>query len=69
MNVDRGNRNCYNYRGFGHLVRNCRNRRIEGRMGKGRRLKYKQRNNGQRMIKEENGQNNLNEEQDLILLN
>ena len=69
MNVDRGNRNCYNYRGFGHLVRNCRNRRIEGRMGKGRRLKYKQRNNGQRMIKEENRQNNLNEEQDLILLN
>jgi len=24
MNVDRG-RNCYNCRGFGHLVRNCRN--------------------------------------------
>ena len=28
MNVDRReNRNCYSYRGFGHLARNCRNRK------------------------------------------
>jgi len=45
MNVDRGNLNCYNYRGFGHLVRNYRNKKIGNRIGEGRRLKYGQ-NNG-----------------------
>ena len=34
MDVDRG-RNCYAYKGFGHLARHCRNRRVgtNGRMG------------------------------------
>jgi len=40
IEVDRGNRNCYNCRRFGYLVRNCRNRRIENRIGEGRRLEY-----------------------------
>jgi len=30
--------NCYNYRGFGYLVRNCRNRKI---IGQGKRFEYK----------------------------
>jgi len=34
INVDRG-RNCYSYRLFGHLVRNCRNQRI---IGQGRKI-------------------------------
>jgi len=42
INVDRGNRNCYSHGGFGHLVRNCRNREIENRIGEGRRLEYGQ---------------------------
>jgi len=33
MEVDRENRNCYNCRGFGHLVKNCRNGEIEDRIG------------------------------------
>ena len=67
MKVDRSNRNCYNCREFGHLARNCRNR--ENRIGEGRRLEYSSnRGNGQRRVERENGQQNLNEEQDLILL-
>jgi len=59
MDVDRKkNRNCYNYRGFGHLARNCRNRRTGNRIGEGRRLEY----GG-------NGKQNLNGKRDLILLN
>ena len=55
MDVNRReNRNCYNYRGFGHLVRNCRNRRGGNKIGEGRRLEYK--DNGDKK------QNNLNEE-------
>ena len=53
-----GNRNCYNCRGFGHLARNCRNRRTKGRIREGRRLEYM--NNGQ--------ENNLNRDRDLIVL-
>jgi len=51
MEMDHGNRNCYNCRSFRHLTRNCKNRSIEGRIWKNRRLEY--RNNGERrMIKE-----------------
>ena len=62
----RENWNYYNYRGLGHLVRNCRTRRdiIE----KGRRLEYSSnRNNGQRRIEGGNEQNNLNGEGNLIV--
>ena len=38
MEVDCGNKNCYNCRSFGHLVRNCRNRGTKDRIGKGRKL-------------------------------
>ena len=41
MDVDRmENRNCYNCGGFRHLARNCRNKKIKDRIGKGRRLEY-----------------------------
>ena len=70
MEVDRENRNYYNCGDFGHIVRNCRNRRTGERIGEDRRLEYKNGNNRQRrVIKEGNKQsNNLNREQDLILL-
>ena len=67
MDIDQGNRNCYNCGGFGHLARNCRNRGTGNRIGEGRRLEYGQ-DNGQRLrIKRENGQNYLNGERDLII--
>ena len=70
IKVDRENQNCYNYRGFGHLARNYRNRGTEGRIGERRRLEYRNGNNRQRRIIEENGQNsNLNKDGDLITLN
>jgi len=63
MDVDQENRNCYNCRGFGHLARNCRNRRIRNRIGEGRRLEYSSNeNNGQRRIEGGNRQDNLNGE-------
>jgi len=66
MDVDRReNRNCYSYGGFRHLARNCRNKRIENRIEKGRRLEYRK----QRREEEEKGQSNLNEEGDLIVFN
>jgi len=41
MNIDQGNRNCYNCREFEYLARNCRNRGTGNRIGKGRRLEYR----------------------------
>jgi len=50
MEIDRGNRNCYNYGYFGHLARNCKNSGIGGRIGEGRRLEYRNRSNRQRRM-------------------
>ena len=64
MKVNQGNRNCYSCRGFGHLARNCRSRGARNRIGKRKRLEYKQ-----RMTMEGNHrQNNLNREEDLVVL-
>jgi len=48
-------RTCYNYKDFGHLVRNCKNRGIVGR---------------ERRVDYENNRNdcNLNGEENLIVL-
>ena len=63
MDVDRReNRNCYNCGGFGHLARNYRNRRTENRIGDERRLEYRQK----LIIK---GEENLNEERELVVSN
>ena len=67
MEADRSNRNCYSCGGFEHLVRNCRNRRAGNRIRERRRLEYDGNNRQREMIKD--GQNDLNGEQDLILLN
>jgi len=69
MDIDRGNRNYYNCGRFGDLARNCRNRGTEGKIGKGRRLKYGNRNNKERRRIEENRHNNLNGNKNLIVLN
>ena len=68
MDVDRReNRNCYNCGGFGHLARNCRNKRAGNRIGNGRRLEY---GGNERQERIEGGnRENLNGEGDLILLN
>jgi len=50
--VDRSNRNCYSYGGFGHLARNCRNRGIGERIGLERRLEYGNKNNEQKRTTE-----------------
>ena len=68
IDVDRGDKNYYNCGSFGYLARNCRNRRMGGRIGEGRRLEYG--NDGQRkMIEGRNEQSNLNGNRDLIVLN
>ena len=61
IKVNYKNRNYYNCGRFGHLARNCKNRRIEGRIGKGRRLKYRGNN---RLYN-----NNLNKDGNLIVPN
>ena len=64
MDVDWENRNCYSCRGFSYLARNCRNRGIENKIGKSRRMEYRQR----LRIKESNRQDNLNRKGDLVVL-
>jgi len=59
MNIDKENRNCYSCGEFGHLARNCKNREMRNRIGKGRGLEYRQ----------DNEQNNLNGKRDLIVFN
>ena len=55
MEVDKGNRNCYNCRDFDYIARNCKNRGTEGKIGEERRLEYRNGNNRQkRMIEERN---------------
>ena len=56
---------CYNCGGFGYLARNCWNKGTENRIGKRKRLEY-----GQRLrIERGQGQDNLNGEGDLVVLN
>jgi len=57
MDVDR-ERNCYSCRGFSHLAQNYESWRI---IGQERRVEYRDNLN--------NGQNNLNGEESLIILN
>ena len=64
IDVDQENRNCYSCGGFGYLARNCKNRRIENKIEKSRRLEYKQR----LRIEGNSGQDNLNREEDLVVL-
>jgi len=65
INVDQGNRNCFNCGRFGYMARNCRNKRTGNRIGEGRRLEY-----GQILaIEGNNRQNNLKEKGDLIVFN
>jgi len=65
MEVDRGNKNCYNCGGFKYLMRNCRNRETGNRIRKRRRLEYRQR----LATEGNNEQYNLNGEEDLVVLN
>jgi len=53
MNIDYG-RNCYSYGRFGHITRNCRNKKI---IEQERRLEYGNNEN-----------NNLNGEKSLVVL-
>jgi len=69
IDVDRGNKNCYNCGGFGHLTRNYRNRGTENRSGKRRKLEYGQNNRQRLRIKRENGQKHFFGERDLIVFN
>ena len=61
IEVNQINRNYYNYEGFRHIARYCRNREIKGRIRKGRKLEYKR--------NEYNQNDNLNKKEDLIVLN
>jgi len=70
MEVNCTNRNCYNCEGFRYLARNCRNKEIRGRIGKGRKLEYGNGNNRQRRVSERGNRqnNNLNGNKNLIVL-
>jgi len=47
MEVDQGNRNCYNCGEFGHIAKYCRNWRTGNRITKEKKLEYgKNRNDG-----------------------
>jgi len=61
MDMNYKNQNCYNYGGFGHLARNYRNRGIGYRIGKGKRLEYRER-------RENRQDRNLNGEENPIVL-
>ena len=63
MEIDKG-RNCYAYRGFGHMARHCRNRG-RGRPMNGRRVEYE----GGRIEEINEHLNNLKEKENLELLN
>ena len=41
IEMNQENRNYYNCGSFGYLARNCRSRRIGGRIGESRRLEYR----------------------------
>ena len=64
MEINRG-RNCFACRGFGHMVRHCRNWGIRGRVTENRRVEYR----GDRIEEIENFSNNLKEGGNLELLN
>ena len=63
MEVDRG-KNCYICRGFGHMVRHCRNWRRR-RVADGRRLEYR----GWNIKGNHENLNHLKEEENLESLN
>ena len=64
MEVDRG-RNCFACGGFGHMARNCRNRRMGGRVTENRRVEY----GGGQIEEITNFSNNLKVDENLELLN
>ena len=64
MEVDRG-RNCYAYKGFGHIVCHCRNRGQRERVTEERRLEYR----GGRIEGTNKHLNNLKELENLESLN
>ena len=64
MEVDR-RRNCFACGGFGHMARNCRNRRMGGRVAENRRVEY----GGGQIEEITNFSNNLKVDENLELLN
>ena len=57
IEVDHKNRNCYNYREFGYLTRNYKNKGIGYKIRERRRLEYRGNRNNEkiRIIEKENG--------------
>ena len=64
IEVDRG-RNCFACRGFGHMVRHCRNRGQRGRVVDNRRVEYE----GRQIEEIISLSDNLKESENLELLN